>query len=150
MSNVFKEPFDPVSRVARIVCGIVLGLFSAGFLFVALWCAVDMLTTRSLAAPGKTLWDVAAVVGGLGLISAFITWRLLLGRKAANGITLLPVFTLQLFGWLTATFVVFLVVKGERSMMVVGATLFAALLITLGRRIAARRSKEQSSGATQN
>jgi hypothetical protein len=149
MSNVFNEPFDPVSRVARIVCGVVLGFFSCVFLFGALWLAADMLTTRSLAAPGKSLWDVAAVIGAIGLGSSFITWRLLRGRKASNGVTLLPIFTLQLFGWLMAAFVVFLVIKGERSIMLIGSTIFAVLLITLGRRVATRRVRGHSNGPTQ-
>jgi hypothetical protein len=102
MSDAFENPLKPVPRAARLICGLVMGLFSCGFVLAALWMAADMLTIRSLAAPGKSLWGLVAVVGGIGLLTRFIAWRLVRGPRSANGVTLLPVAFLQGFGWRAA------------------------------------------------
>jgi hypothetical protein len=138
--NPFTRPLDPVSRVLRIVLGVIMGLFSCLFLSAALWIAADMLTTNSLPAPGKSSGGIAAVVGGIGLITGLISWRLVRGPTSKHAVTALPTAFLQGFGWLVLAFVTFLFVKGERSIMMGGSIALAVVMITLGRRIAARRN----------
>jgi hypothetical protein len=88
----------PVSQKVRraSVVGLVAVSVVAGLLTIAV-CA-DMLSRGSLEFEGKPIWDIAIVFATLGLIAAWIAWRVSHDRICANGATNIPAWFIRLFG----------------------------------------------------
>ena len=89
---------QPVGRAWRITSIVGCTLTSTICLLLSLLLWTDMIRRHSLDYEGKPLWVGAAIVGFIGIASAFIAWRLIRRHAAANGVTVMPTWFIQLFG----------------------------------------------------
>src|SRR5437016_2674852 len=91
----YLQPVGRAWRIASIV-GCTLTSIICVLLSLLLW--TDMIRRHSLRYEGKPLWVGAAIVGFIGIAAAFIAWRLIRRHAAANGVTVMPTWFIQLFG----------------------------------------------------
>src|SRR5436305_12512505 len=89
-----------VGRGWRIFCAVVCAIGAILFLLVAVVLSADMLRRGTFEQDGKPLWVGVVIVGILGLVTAYLSWRLARGRPSANGVTLLPTWFISAFGLL--------------------------------------------------
>jgi len=85
----------PAPRVLEIGVGIVLGLFSVGFVFFGLLAGYHIASGDEV--PTEVMW-VATVFLVIGVITGRITVRLLTGRGKCGGSDLFSPNTIRLFG----------------------------------------------------
>ena len=85
----------PAPRVLEIGVGIVLGLFSVGFVFFGLLAGYHIASGDEV--PAEVMW-VATVFLGIGVITGRVTVRLLTGRGKRGGSDLFSPNTIRLFG----------------------------------------------------
>jgi len=88
---------QPVGRAWRIASILGCALASVICLLVSLMLGTDMIRRRSFDYEGKPLWIGVPVFGFIGVAAGFIAWRLLRRQVAANGVTVMPTWFIQLF-----------------------------------------------------
>lgn len=132
----YLQPVGSAWRIASIV-GCTLTSIICLLLSVLLW--TDMIRRHSLNYEGKPLWMGGAVVGVIGVAAAFIAWRLVRRHAAANGITVMPTWFIQLFGVLLLFGLCIVAYhRGTALFMVEGVVVCLAMLF-VGRHIAKRQ-----------
>src|SRR5438045_4215885 len=89
---------QPIGRAWRITSIVGCTFTSIICLLLSLLLWTDMIRRHSLDYAGKPLWMGAAGIGVIGVAAAFIAWRLVRRLAAANGVTLMPTWFIQLFG----------------------------------------------------
>ncbi len=130
---------QPVVRAWRItsIVGCTLTALICLLLSLMLW--TDMIRRHSFEYEGKPLWMGAAVVGGVGVAAAFIAWRLLRRRAAANGVTVMPTWFIQLFGLLLLVGLCFVAYHRGSVLFMFEGVFICLAMIFVGRLIARRR-----------
>ncbi len=130
---------QPVSRAWRItsIVGCTLTSVICLLLSVMLW--TDMIRRHSFDYEGKPLWMGAAVVGVIGLASAFIAWRLVRRQAAANGVTVIPIWFIQVFGVLLLSGFCFVAYHRDSVVFMFEGISICLAMIFVGRHIARRQ-----------
>ena len=130
---------QPVSRAWRITSIVGCTITSIICLLLSLLLWTDMIRRHSFHYQGKPLWIAAAVVAVIGLSAAFIAWRLVRRHAAANGVTVMPIWFIQLFGVLLLVGLCFVAYhRGNVLFMVEGVSLCLAMIL-VGRHIGKRQ-----------
>jgi hypothetical protein len=93
-----SDYLQPVARGWRVASIIGCTLSAIICLLLSVWMWTDMIQRQSFEYDGKPLWMGAILIGVIGAAAAFIAWRLLPRHTAANGVTVLPTWFIQLFG----------------------------------------------------
>jgi len=130
---------QPVGRAWRITSIVGCTLTSIICLLLSLLLWTDMIRRHSLDYEGKPLWMGATVVGVIGVAAAFIAWRLVRRHAAANGVTVMPTWFIQLFGVFLLSGLCFVAYHGGSILFMVEGVFICLAMICVGRRIAKRQ-----------
>ncbi len=130
---------QPVGRAWRIASIVGCTATSLICLLLSLLLWTDMFRRHSIDYEGKPLWIGAVIVGLIGLAAGFIAWRLVCGHAAANGVTVMPTWFIQLFGVFFLVGSCFVAYYQRTGLFMVEGVLVCLAMIFVGRRIAKRR-----------
>lgn len=133
----YLQPVGRRLRVASIVCCLLASILSS-VLAVILW--TDMLSQNSFYYEGKPVWIGALVLTGIGVAAGFIAWRVLRSRTAANGVTVLPVWFIQLFGVIFLVGLILVAYHRGSVVFAIEGVIVAFAMIFVGRYIAQKRN----------
>ena len=121
---------DPVSKVARISSIVCCTMASVICLLLSILFWTDMIQRNNFHYQGKPLWIGVASISVVGIFCAFIAWRLICRHTAANGITVLPTWFIQLFGVLLLIGLCFAsYLNGNVLFLVEGISLCMAMIL---------------------
>ena len=130
---------QPVGRAWRIISIVGCTLTSIVFLSLSLLAWTDMIRRHSLDYEGGPLWMGAVFAGVIGAAAAFIAWRLVRRNTAANGVTVMPVWFIQLFGFLLLAGLCFVAYFQGTALFLVEGVAVCLAMIFVGRHIAGRQ-----------
>ena len=130
---------QPVGKAGRVISIIGCTFTSLVCLIVSLLLWTDMIRRQSFEYEGKPLWIGGLVIGFIGLAAAFIAWRLVRRDAAANGITVMPVWFIQLFGILFLVGLCFASFYRGTTVFMVQGVIISLAMIFIGRQIARKR-----------
>ncbi len=134
----YLQPIGRKWRIASIV-GCTLTAIFCLLLSLMLW--TDMIRRHSLDYEGRPLWLAGAVVGIIGGAAGFIAWRLVRRQAAANGVTLMPTWFIQLFGVLLLGGLCFVAYHQDSALFLFEGVFICLAMIFVGRRIAKRQKQ---------
>ena len=137
-----SDYLQPVGRVWRIASIICCAFTSAICLLLSLLMWTDMIRRHSFDYEGKPLWVGAAIVGVVGVVAAFVVWRLARRRPAANGITAMPVWFIQVFGLLLLAGICIFIYYREATVVMFEGVMISLAMIFVGRHIAKKRKQK--------
>ena len=133
----YLQPVGKASRNFSIV-GSTLTSIICLLLSVFLW--TDMIQRHSFNDQGKPLWIAALAVGVIGCAGAFIAWRLVRRLTSGNGLTVMPIWFIQLSGALLLVgFSLVAYDRGSILFMVEGMCISLAMIL-VGRNISRRQN----------
>ena len=98
-----------------------------------------MIRRNSFYYEGKPLWIGATVVGIIGVAAAFTAWRLVRRNAAANGITVMPKWFIQLFGVLMLLGLCVAAYQSASTLFAFEGVCISLAMIFVGRQIAKRQ-----------
>lgn len=130
---------QPVGRAWRITSIVGCTLTSIICLLLSLMLWTDMIRRHSFDYEGKPLWMGGAVVGVIGIAAGFIAWRLVRRQAAANGVTVMPTWFIQLFGVLLLSGLCFVAYHQDSTLFLFEGVFICLAMIFVGRRIARRQ-----------
>ena len=131
---------QPVGRTWRITSIVACTLTSiiCSLLSLLLW--TDMIQRHSLDFEGKPLWMAAVLVAFTGAAAAFVAWRLVRRHAVANGITVMPIWFIQLFGVLLLVGLCLVAYYRGTVLFLVEGVFASLAMIFVGQYIAKRQS----------
>ena len=130
---------QPVSKAWRTLSLVACTFASIICLLLSLMLWTDMLRRRSIEYEGKPLWIAGVLIAVVGIAAAFIAWRLARRNAAANGITVLPTWFIQLFGVLLLLGLCFTAYLRGSPLFILEGVFVCLAMIFIGRRIAKRQ-----------
>lgn len=137
----YLEPVGRAWRIASIVCCTIASIICL-LLSIVFW--TDMIQRNNFHYQGKPLWIGVATISVVGIFTAFIAWRLVCRYTAANGITILPTWFIQLCGVLFLISQCFIAYhKGNVLFLIEGVSICLAMIL-VGRYIAKKQKKEEA------
>jgi hypothetical protein len=136
----YLRPVGPAwRRLALIVC--VPASLVCGTLTLLL--VLDMIHRGSPEIQGKPLWVAACVLGVLALSSRWIVVRLWRGT-IANGVTLMPVWFIEVFGALLLMACIWLLISGRWAFGLSAALGVAVSMLLIRRQVRRRRHEMEA------
>jgi len=137
MNDHLQTMTPAVRRVGAIVAGVgalLCGAIAAAFVLMLLpgYDKRPELVTVAL---------VVAIFGTLALYCSCLTWRLATSRGAANGITVMPPWTIQVFGAFLACGGVAAAFAHKSIPLGIDTLAIAGAMLLVGRNIAARQRR---------
>jgi len=130
-----------VGKAWRITSIVGCTLVSIVCLLLSLMLWTDMFRRHSFEYEGKPLWMGAAVVGVIGIAAGSIAWRLVRRQVAANGVTVMPTWFIELFGVLLLGGLCLVAYHRDSMLFLYEGVSICLAMIFVGRNIARRRSQ---------
>jgi hypothetical protein len=136
-----RDYLQPVGKALRIMSIIGCSLTSIICLLLSLKLWNDMIRRHIFTYDGKPLWIGAAIIGALGIAAGFIAWRLVRRQAAANGVTVLPTWFIQLFGIFFLIGLCFVAYDRHSVLPVFEGVFICFAMIFVGRHIAKKQKQ---------
>lgn len=122
------------------------GVIAASVAALLLWTMVSIVVLIVIDAGGMRHEHIGLVMGGvlfaaLGLYCTILSWRLWSKKTSANGYTVMPAWTIQVFGVFLLLGLAGSAVWDSDPLFLVEGGIFALAMIFVGRNIAARQRR---------